>query len=148
MGFFRDNDVPDGNPPEDEIRCILDTYRTVAVVGLSDNPLKASYEVAEFLKGRGYRIIPVNPAEDRVLDEQCYPDLQSIPVPVEIVQIFRKSSDVPGIVEGAISIGAKVVWMQLGIVNNAAARMAREAGLKVVQSRCMRRELESRDPWH
>jgi uncharacterized protein len=142
-----DMETPDANPPEHEIKHILDRYRTVAVVGLSDNPLKASFEVAEYLKGHGYHIIPVNPALGSVLGEKAYPDLGSIPIPVDIVDIFRKPADVPGIVDEAIGIGAKVVWMQLGIVNNRAAQKAREAGLEVVQSRCMMRELTGSEAW-
>jgi uncharacterized protein len=140
-------DIPDANPPEDEIRNILDRYRTVAVVGLSDNPGKASYEVADFLKRHGYRIIPVNPSVDSVLGERSYPDLKSIPDRVDIVDVFRKSDAVLEIVDDAIDKGAKVVWLQLGIVNNQAAQKARDAGLEVVQSRCMMRELENRDVW-
>lgn len=139
--------TPDANPSENEIRGILDRYRTIAVVGLSDNPMKASYEVAEYLKGRGYRIVPVNPSVDSVLGEKAYPDLKSIPFPVDVVEVFRKSDAVPGIVEEAIGIGAKVVWLQLGIVNNGAARKAREAGLEVVQSKCMMQEIRGRSLW-
>jgi predicted CoA-binding protein len=117
---------------------ILRKYRTVAVVGLSSNPERASHSVAAYLKEHGYRIIPVNPVESEVLGERAYPDLRSLPEPVEVVQVFRKSEDVPPIVAEAIEVGAKVVWMQEGIVNEEAARRAREAGLAVVMDRCMR----------
>jgi uncharacterized protein len=142
-----DMHTPDANPPEDEIQDILDRYRTIAVVGLSDNPRKASYEVAEYLKKHGYRIIPVNPCLENVLGEKCYPDLKAVPIDVDVVDVFRKPEAVPGVVDDAIGIGAKVVWLQLGIVNNQAARKARGAGLKVVQSRCMMREIERGDDW-
>jgi uncharacterized protein len=147
MTIQDDNEIPDANPPEDRIRELLDRYRTVAVVGLSDNPMKASYEVADYLKSHGYRIIPVNPSVESVLGEKSYPDLASIPIPVDIVDVFRRSDAVPGIVDEAIGIGAKMVWMQLGIVNNKAAKKAREAGLEVVQSRCIMREIDGRDAW-
>lgn len=116
---------------------ILRKYRTVAVVGLSSRPERPSYRVACYLKEQGYRIIPVNPREKEVLGEKAYPDLCSIPEPVEVVDIFRRPRDVPRVVAEAIYIGAKAVWMQSGIVHEAAARRARAAGLKVVMDRCM-----------
>ncbi|MBI2912514.1 MAG: CoA-binding protein [Chloroflexi bacterium] len=119
---------------------ILRRYRTVAVVGLSANPDRPSHGVARYLQEHGYRIIPVNPREKEVLGEKCYPDLCSIPEPVEVVDIFRRPRDVPRVVAEAIYIGAKAVWMQQGIVHEAAARRAREAGLEVVMDRCMRSE--------
>ncbi|HET7089455.1 MAG TPA: CoA-binding protein [Anaerolineae bacterium] len=123
---------------EDQLRRILETYRTVAVVGLSSNPDKTSYGVAVYLKRQGYRIIPVNPTVDQILGEKAYPDLASIPDKVDIVQVFRRSEDVPPIVDEAIQIGAKVVWMQEGIRHDAAAQKARAAGLEVVMDACMR----------
>ena len=119
-------------------RDILRKYHTVAVVGLSNDPMRPSLSVARYLKDAGYRIIPVNPDETEVLGEKAYPDLLSIPEPVEIVEIFRRSENVPPHVDEAIAIGAKVVWMQQGIRNEAAAAKARAAGLEVVQDRCMR----------
>jgi len=119
-------------------RDILRKYHTVAVVGLSNDPVRPSLSVARYLKDAGYRIIPVNPDETEVLGEKAYPDLLSIPEPVEIVEIFRRSENVPPHVDEAIAIGAKVVWMQQGIRNEAAAAKARAAGLEVVQDRCMR----------
>lgn len=119
---------------------ILRRYKTVAVVGISADPQRASNQVSSYLKERGYQIIPVNPREKEVLGERCYPDLTSIPAPVEVVDIFRRSEDVPPIVEEAIKIGAKAVWMQEGIVNEQAAKRAREAGLKVVMDKCMLKE--------
>ncbi|HVP05357.1 MAG TPA: CoA-binding protein [Dehalococcoidia bacterium] len=119
-------------------REILQKYHTVAVVGLSSDDMRPSYSVAKYLKEHGYRIIPVNPDETEVLGEKAYPDLLSVPEPVEIVEIFRRSEDVPPHVDEAIAIGAKVIWMQQGIHNEAAAAKARAAGLEVVQDRCMR----------
>ena len=119
---------------------VLRAYRTVAVVGLSSNEEKPSHGVARYLQEHGYRIIPVNPTESEVLGEKSYPDLRSVPEPVEIVEVFRRPEDVPPIVEEAIAIGAKAVWMQEGTANVEAARRAREAGLAVVMDRCMRTE--------
>lgn len=116
---------------------ILKSSRVVAVVGLSSNPERHSYRVASYLKGQGYRIIPVNPKENAVLDEVAYPDLYSVPEPVDVVDVFRRPEDVPAIVEQAIKIGAKAVWMQEGVVSEAAAARAKEAGLLVVMDRCM-----------
>lgn len=119
---------------------ILKSSRVVAVVGLSDNPERPSNRVARYLKAQGYKVIPVNPAVKEVLGEVAYPDLISIPEPVDVVDIFRKSEDVPPIVEEAIKIGAKAVWMQEGVISEVAAQQAREAGLKVVMDRCMLKE--------
>jgi len=116
---------------------ILHNCRTIAVVGLSSKRFRPSYGVAEYLKRSGYRIIPVNPNETEVLGERSYPDLESIPEPVDLVDIFRRSEHVPEIVETAIRIGAKAVWMQEGVIHEAAARRAEEAGLAVVMDRCI-----------
>jgi predicted CoA-binding protein len=116
---------------------ILHSYRTIAVVGLSGKRYRPSYGVAEYLKSSGYRIIPVNPMETEVLGERAYPDLDSIPEPVDIVDIFRRSEFVPEIVEAAIRIGAKVIWMQEDVIHEEAARRAEEAGLVVVMDRCI-----------
>lgn len=118
---------------------ILNTSKVVAVVGLSPNPERVSYQVASYLKEHGYKIIPVNPGATEILGEKCYPNLGSIPEPVDVVDIFRRSEEVPPIVEEAVKIGAKVVWMQEGVVNEAAAERARQSGLKVVMNKCMRR---------
>lgn len=123
-----------------DIKEMLDTYRTVAVVGLSPDAGKPSHEVAAYLKRAGYRIIPVNPACQEVLGERCYPTLAEVPGEVEIVDVFRRSEFVPEIVEQAIAKGAKVVWMQEGVVHEEAARRAGEAGLEVVMDRCMLKE--------
>jgi predicted CoA-binding protein len=119
---------------------ILTRYRTIAVVGLSPDSGKPSHEVAAYLKRAGYRIIPVNPAVAEVFGEKSYPTLADVPEEVEIVDVFRRSEFVPEIVEQAIAKGAKVVWMQEGVVHEEAARRAREAGLEVVMDRCMLKE--------
>jgi len=116
---------------------LLHTSRTIAVVGISGKRYRPSYGVAEYLQRVGYRIIPVNPLETEVLGERAYPGLESIPEPVDIVDIFRRSEFVPEIVEAAIRIGAKVIWMQEGVVHEAAAAKAEEAGLAVVMDRCI-----------
>ncbi len=121
-------------------RKILNSSHVIAIVGLSANPDRPSYRVGSYLKEHGYRIIPVNPMEKEILGEICYPDLTSISEKVDVVDIFRRSEDVPPIVEQAIKIGARVVWMQLGVINEAAAQRAREAGLQVVMDHCMRKE--------
>lgn len=119
---------------------ILDTCRIVAVVGLSPDAERPSFRVASYLKDQGYRIIPVNPRLSQILGETCYPELTSIREAVDVVDIFRRAEETPAIVDQAIAIGAKAVWMQEGIVNEAAADKAREAGLLVVMDRCMRKE--------
>jgi len=117
---------------------ILLSAKTIASVGLSSNQEKESYGIVSYLKEQGYRIIPVNPTATEILGEKVYPDLVSISDQVDVVQVFRKSEDVPPVVDSAIKIGAKVVWMQEGIVNEEAAQKAREAGLQVVMDACMR----------
>jgi predicted CoA-binding protein len=117
---------------------ILLSAKTVASVGLSSNQEKESFWVVSYLKEQGYRIIPVNPTATEIMGEKVYPNLESIPDKVDVVQVFRKSEDVMPVVESAIKIGAKVVWMQEGIVNEEAAQKAREAGLQVVMDACMR----------
>jgi predicted CoA-binding protein len=116
---------------------ILQSARTVAVVGLSGKRYRPSYGVAEYLKREGYRVVPVNPEETEVLGEKCYPDLDSVPGEIDVVDIFRRSEFVPEIVEAAIRKGAKVIWMQEGVIHEEAARRAREAGLTVVMDRCI-----------
>jgi len=124
----------------EEIEGILKEGRSVAVVGLSPKPDRPSYGVARYLQAQGYRIIPVNPNTQEILGEKAYPTLLSIPEKVDIVDIFRRPEEVPPVVEEAISIGARVVWMQEGVVHEGAAQRAREAGLKVVMDRCMKKE--------
>ena len=120
---------------------ILSNYRTIAVVGLSSRPDRPSFGVARYLQQQGYRIIPVNPNETEVLSERAYPDLLSVPETIEIVEIFRRSEYVAEVVEQAIAIAAKAVWMQDGVVDETAARRARDAGLVVVMSRSSSRPL-------
>ena len=119
---------------------ILVSTKTIATVGLSSNPEKISYGVGAYLLEQGYRVIPVNPTADEILGEKSYPDLESVPERIDVVQVFRRPEDVPPVVDAAIKAGAKVVWMQLGIDNEEAAQTAREAGLQVVMDRCMRAE--------
>ena len=133
-------EFPRQNPTNEEIREILKTSKTIAVVGLSQDTTKASYDVARYMQSQGYKIIPVNPKYSEILGEKCYPEMESIPERVDIVDIFRKPEAVPAIVDEAIDIGAKVIWMQLGICHNAAADKARNAGLKVVMNKCLKVE--------
>jgi hypothetical protein len=119
------------------IRRLLDTTKTIAVVGFSSRPGRPGYYVPAYLQAQGYRIIPVNPFIESALGEKSYPDLLAVPEPVELVLLFRRSEAVPPFVDQAIEIGAKAVWMQLGIVNQAASKKARQAGLDVVMDACM-----------
>jgi predicted CoA-binding protein len=119
---------------------ILNEYRTVAMVGLSPDPSRPSHRVAKYLDRHGFRVIPVNPDAQEILGTRSYPDMSSVPEPIEIVDIFRRSEEVMPIVDEAIKIGAKVVWMQEGVINEEAASMARDAGLLVVMDRCMFKE--------
>ena len=120
----------------EDTREILRSFRTFAVVGLSPRPDRDSHIVARFLQEHGYRVIPVHPGIETVLGERCYGSLRDIPEAVEVVDLFRRSQAVPPLVEDAIAIGAKVVWMQLGVVHEEAAQRARRAGIQVVMDRC------------
>src|SRR5690242_4873195 len=122
------------------LRGILARSRTLAVVGLSAQWYRPSYFAAKYMRDHGYRIIPVNPNYGEVLGEKCYPDLRAIPEAVDIVDCFRRSDDILPIADDAIAIGAKVLWMQLGVVNEEAARRASAAGLDVVMNRCVKIE--------
>ncbi len=124
---------------DNTIKRILTEYKVIASVGLSSKPERPSFGVCSYLKAHGYRIIPVNPNEQEVLGEKSYPDLDSVPDKIEVVQIFRKPEAVPEIVEAAIRRGAKVVWMQDGAGNSEAARRAEAAGLLAVVDDCMMR---------
>jgi predicted CoA-binding protein len=117
---------------------ILLSAKTIASVGLSSNPNKESYRIASYLKTQGYRVIPVNPTASEIMGDKSYPDLQSVPEKIDVVQIFRKPEDVPPVVDDAIKAGARVIWMQEGIVHEEAAQKARQAGLQVVMDTCMR----------
>jgi len=119
------------------IKEILQTYKNIAVVGLSSQTSRPSYSVSRYMQTVGYRIIPVNPNETEVLGEKAYASLDDVPGPIEIVDIFRRPEFVPDVVDAAIRRKARVIWMQLGIVNEAAAARARAAGLEVVMDRCI-----------
>ncbi len=119
---------------------ILEEGKTIAMVGLSSNPFRPSHFAAIYMLSEGYTVIPVNPRETEILGQKCYASLRDIPVPVDIVDIFRDPKAVPPIVEEAIAINAKVVWMQLGVINEEAAQRARDAGLEVVMDACVKIE--------
>ena len=119
---------------------ILENYKKIAVVGLSNKPDRDSYSVANFMLKKGYQVFPVNPNCLKVFDITCYPDLKRISEPVELVDIFRKSEFIEPIVDEAIQIGARAIWMQLGVINEKAAEKASKAGMKVVMDRCWKIE--------
>ena len=127
--------MPD--PFHERLRQILAENKTIAVVGLSHRSDRPSYTNSAYLQRQGYRIIPVNPNLTEALGEKAYPSLRDVPEPVDIVDIFRRAEDVPPVVEDAIAIGARVIWMQLGIVNEAAAEQARAAGIEVIMDTCL-----------
>ncbi len=122
------------------IRRVLSTTKTIAIVGLSPKPERPSYFVGTYLQYEGYRIIPVNPRADVILGEKAYPDLLSIPEPVDMVDVFRNPDDCPEIARQAVQIKAKTLWLQLGIVSFEAARIAEEGGLTVIMDRCVKIE--------
>ena len=126
--------------PDDPVTRILKTSRTIAVIGLSNRKFRPSYGVADYLKSVGYRIIPVNPLEKEVLGEKCYARLEDIPEKVDIVDIFRRSEFVPDIVDSAIRINARAIWMQEGVLHHEAAERARRAGLFVQMNSCILKE--------
>ena len=123
-----------------ELRRILKTHHTIAVVGLSADWYRPSYFAAKYMQEHGFRIIPVNPKYDEILGEKCYPSLKAIPEPVDIVDVFRKPDDCVPIAQDAVAIAAKVLWLQLGVVNEEAARVAESGGLEVVMDRCVKIE--------
>jgi hypothetical protein len=133
-------EIPKYNRSSEEIRAVLENYKTVAIVGLSPNPKRDSHKVAKYLKENHYEIVPVNPGQKEILGETCYPNLKAIPFPVDVVDIFRKPDAIPPVVDDAIEIGAKLVWMQLGLVHNQAADKARKAGLEVIMNKCIKTE--------
>ena len=129
---------PEGAPASaDPIFDLLTKYKTIAVVGLSSNPTRPSYGVTEYMQSSGYHIIPVNPNETDVLGEPSYANLEEVPQKIEIVDIFRRAEEIPPVVDAAIRVGAKVVWMQQGITNEPAAEKARAAGITVVMDACI-----------
>ena len=128
------------NPDFEEIKRILGEIKTIAVVGLAAKPERASNEVAQYLIDNGFDIIPVNPVEQEILGRKSYPDLKSIDRPVDLVDIFRKAEAVPPIVDEAIDIGAKYIWLQLGIISEEAYKKATEAGIPIIMDRCILQE--------
>jgi len=128
------------NPSDPELKKLLTDVKTIAVVGISRNPEKASYRVAKYLQDQGYRVIPVNPVIDSILGEKAYPDLATVPEAIDLVDLFRPSEDVPPFVDEAITAGAKAVWMQEGITSPAAAAAAKQSGLTVIMDRCLMTE--------
>src|SRR5216683_1068577 len=130
----------------DVILELLKKYKTIAVVGLSSNSRRPSFGVTEYMQDAGYRIIPVNPNETEVLGEKSYARLEDVPEKIDIVDVFRRAEEVAEVVESAIRVGAKVVWMQLGVENEAAAEKARAAGLIVIEDACIFMEHRRRSP--
>lgn len=128
------------NPPRDRIKEILENTKTVAVVGLSDNPERTSYAVSEAMQKRGYRIIPVNPNADKILGEKSFASLSDIQEPIDIVNVFRRSEHIVPIAEEAVKVKAKVLWLQQGIMNDEAAEIALNGDLEVIMDRCIKVE--------
>ncbi len=135
-------EIPIYKSTEEQIKSILTRYKNIAIVGISSKKSRASYSVAKFLMESGYKIFPVNPNYENVLELKCYKSLKDIKDNVEIVNIFRKSEEVKPIVEEAIQIAAKVVWLQEGVINNEAGELALKAGLEVVMNKCIMAELK------
>jgi predicted CoA-binding protein len=131
------------NPSTEEIRALLDRIETVAVVGLSPKPDRPSYRVASALQGFGYRIVPVRPATDEVLGEKAYSSLAEVPGDIDLVDVFRAPEHVDPIVDACIERGVPAIWLQEGVVNEAAAERAREAGMFVVMDRCMYKDYKA-----
>ena len=123
-----------------EIQRVLHNAGTIAIVGLSKNPLRASYFVGYYLKRHGYTVIPVNPRETEILGEKSYPRLKDIPVPVDVVNVFRAPAALPGIAEDAVAIGAGSLWCQFGVINEEGAKIAQQGGLTVIMDRCLKVE--------
>ena len=130
------------NPAPEQIKAMLQRVRTIAVVGLSPKPDRPSYGVSRAMQGYGYRIVPVRPAVSEVLGEKAYARLADIPFPVDLVNVFRESAAIPGVVEECLAIGAPAIWIQEGIVHEEAAAKARDAGLAVVMDRCIWKEYQ------
>jgi hypothetical protein len=141
-------DVENGSTPipaitqvdDDKKRSILETAQNIAVVGMSTRPLRPAHSVPMYLKDHGYTIFPVREDVDRILDIPTYPNLHAVPEPIDVVLIFRRSDDIPPIVDDALEIDSKVIWMQEGIINDAAAAIARDAGATVIMDTCIRAE--------
>jgi uncharacterized protein len=129
--------MPHANPSDDELKALLTNATTIAMVGASSNPDKASHGIMQKLQKAGYRVIPVNPREAEILGERSYPSLVDIPERVDIVDVFRRAEDTPAIADEAVTIGAKALWLQTGIVNEDAAARAKAGGLEVVMDLCI-----------
>ena len=127
-------------PEAEKISELLKNAKTIAVVGLSDNPARTSYGVSAYMQSQGYRIVPVNPAISEALGEKAYPTLSEVPEKVDIVNVFRRSEYVPEVVDEAIRLGVPAIWMQEGVVHEEAAEKARQAGIFVVMNRCILKE--------
>jgi uncharacterized protein len=134
--------MPFTNPSPGEICQILQSIRTIAVLGLSPNPARPSFRVAQAMQGHGYRIVPVRPRVQEVLGEQAYPDLESVPFKVDLVDVFRSAEHVPAIVESCVALGIPRLWLQEGVINEEAAKRARDAGMAVVMDRCVWRDYQ------
>ena len=130
-----------------EITDLLRTTKTIAVVGLSSNPMRPSFGVSRFLQRQGFRIVPVNPNEKEVLGERAYPSVKDVPDEIDIVNIFRRPARVPEVVDDALAKGARCIWMQEGVINHEAARKAEAAGMSVVMNRCILKELARLVPY-
>lgn len=128
------------NPTRDQIKGLLEASHAIAVVGLSDNPERVSYMIAEAMQAKGYRIIPVNPNAETILGEKSYASLKDIQEKVDIVNIFRRSEHTPPIAEEAVAIGAKAIWLQLGVFHEETAKIAQNGGLQVIMDRCIKVE--------
>lgn len=124
------------NPPDDVIRDVLATPKTIAVVGCSANPARDSHDVARLLQQRGHRVVPVNPTETTVLGERCWPTLRDVPERIDVVDVFRRPEFVAEVARDAIAVGARVLWLQLGVIDEQAALDAQRAGLTVIMDRC------------
>jgi uncharacterized protein len=123
----------------EELEEVLEEVKTIAIVGISTNPTRDSHFVGRYMKNAGYRVVPVNPGASTILGETCYPDLASIPFPVDVVDIFRKPEDIPGVVEEAIAINPKIIWLQLGTgTHNNLIGKTGERGIRLVQNRCIK----------
>jgi len=133
-------EIPDSNLYTDEIREILQGSKKIAIVGLSPKEERDSNKVAKYLMGQGYEIVPVNPGQKEILGKECYKSLKEIPFRVDMADLFLNPVRIPSIVDQAIEIGVKVIWMQLGVVHNDAAERAREAGIRVVMNKCTKIE--------
>ena len=136
-------EIPECNPPTEKVKHILNTYKKIAIVGLSPKEERDSNKVAKYLMKAGYEIIPVNPGQKEILGIRCYKSLKEIPSDIDVVDIFLNPVRVPPVVDEAIEIGAKVLWMQLGVIHNEAADKAKNAGLEVVMNRCIKQEHEN-----